>query len=148
MPIGEICTKKVITTLRGETAYDAARLMAEHNVGSVVVVDMDHKPVGMVTDRDLALKVVALGKDPKSVSIKEIMSQEAIFLSQDRGIFEATRLMREEAVRRIPIVDRDGKLVGIFTMDDLWMVLGEEMAQLSGALAYTAAGREKEASLK
>lgn len=134
MSIREFCTKNVITALGGETVFDAAKLMLDKGVGSVVVVDLDKKPIGMVTDRDIAVKVVAQGKDPKFTLLKEIMSKDTVVLSQDRGFFETTKIMSETGVRRIPLVDLEGKLTGIISLDDLILVFGEELANIAGAI--------------
>ena len=136
MSIGEFSTKDVITALGGETALDATKLMLDKGVGSIVVVDLDKKSIGMVTDRDIAVKVVAQGKDPKFTLLKEIMSKDTVVLSQDRGFFETTKIMSETGIRRIPVVDHDGKLTGIICLDDLIMVFGEELANIAGAIAY------------
>src|SRR3990172_5244434 len=144
MPIKEFCTTNVITALEGETAFDAAQKMQNKGVGSIVVVDRGTKPVGMITDRDIAVKVVAQGKDPKTTSLKEIMSKDMIVLSQDRGFFETTKIMREKGIRRIPVVDHEGKLFGIICLDDLIMVFGEEAANIAGTIAYgTSRAEEK-----
>ena len=136
MSIGEFSTKDVITALGGETVFDAAKLMLDKGVGSIVVVDLDKKPIGMVTDRDIAVKVVAQGKDPKFTLLKEIMSKDTVVLSQDRGFFETTKIMSGTGIRRIPIVDHDGKLTGIICLDDLIMVFAEELANIAGTIAY------------
>lgn len=136
MPIGEFYTQDVITALRGETVFDAARKMSEKGVGSIVIVDIDRTPLGMVTDRDIAVKVVAQGKDPKTTLLQEIMSKDPVVLRKDRGVFETTKIMREQGIRRIPVVDDEGNLAGIICLDDLLMVFGEEMANLAGTIAY------------
>jgi CBS domain-containing protein len=116
----EFCTTNVITALEGEAVFDAAKKMLDRGVGSIVVVDHDERPMGMVTDRDITVKVVALGKDPKSTLLKEIMGKDLVVLSQDRGIFETTTIMREKGIRRTPIVDHEGKLAGIISAWMIW----------------------------
>ena len=134
MSIMEYCTKHVITAPENQTVFDAAKKMWDRNVGSIVVVDHANKPMGMVTDRDIVVGVVAKGKDPQSTTLKEIMTHQAVVLRQDQGIFEATKMMGEKGIRRIPVVDTDGKLAGIICLDDLIMVLGEEMANMANAI--------------
>ena len=145
MPIIEYCTKQVITALGNQTVFDAAKQMRDKNVGSIVVLDSDKKPIGMVTDRDIVVNVVALGKDSKSTLLKDIMSKNAVVLRQDQGIFETTQMMSEKGVRRIPVVDAEGKLAGIICLDDLMMTFGREVANIAAAIAYgtTRAGRRK-----
>ncbi len=148
MSIGEFSTKDVVTALGGETVFDAAKLMLDKSVGSIVVVDLDKKPIGIVTDRDIAVKVVAQGKDPKFTLLKEIMSKDTVVLSQDRGFFETTKIMSETGIRRIPVVDHDGKLTGIICLDDLIMIFGEEVANIAGAIAYgTSRAEEKKVAV-
>jgi CBS domain-containing protein len=135
MSIAEFSTKSVITALEGETVFNAAKNMMDRGVGSIVVVDLDKKPIGMVTDRDIALKAVVQGKDPKRTILKEIMTKDIIILSQDRGFFETTKIMSDMGIRRIPIVDHEGKLTGIISLDDLIMVFGEELTNIANAIA-------------
>ena len=135
MSIAEFSTKYVITAPEGETVFDAAKLMSERGVGSIVVADLDKKPIGMVTDRDIVLKVIVQGKDPKFTNLKEIMTKDIIILSQDRGFFETTKIMSEMGIRRIPIVDHDGKLTGIISLDDMILVFGEELSNIANAIA-------------
>ena len=136
MPIVEYRTKHVTTALGNQTVSDAAKQMRDKNVGSIVVLDSDKKPLGMVTDRDIAVRVVAEGKDPKSTHLKEIMSKETVVLRQDQGIFETTKMMSEKGIRRIPVVDTEGKLAGIICLDDLIMMFGQEVANIANAIAY------------
>lgn len=143
MSIREFCTKNVVTALGEETLFDAAKKMWLKNVGAVVVIDANRVPVGIVTDRDIAVKGVAQGKNPKSTPLHDIMSEEVVVLSQDRGLFETARIMCEQGVRRIPVVDGEGRLAGIVSLDDLMMVLGGEMATLAGTVAYGGAVGKK-----
>ena len=146
MPLMEYCTKHVITALGNQTVSDVTKQMRDKNVGSIVVVDSDKKPLGMVTDRDIAVKVVAEGKDAKSTLLKEIMSKQAFVLRQDQGIFETTKMMSEKGIRRLPVVDRGGKLAGIICLDDLIMMFGQEVGNIAGAIAYGTAWSERRKS--
>ncbi|HET6370188.1 MAG TPA: CBS domain-containing protein [Nitrospiria bacterium] len=136
MPIGEFCTKNVVTARGNETVADAAKKMSDNSVGTIIVVDRQAVPVGMITDRDITVRVVAEGKDPTSTRINEAMSEDPIVLNEERGIFEAVKTMCEQGVRRVPIVDGEGKLSGILSLDDLIMIFGEEMASIAGVVAY------------
>ncbi len=138
MPIGEFCAKDVVTALGEETIFDAAKKMGSKQVGAIVVVDSKKRPIGMITDRDITVRVVAQGKDPKSTLLREIISSDLMMLNQERGLFETARVMCEQGVRMVPVIDREGKLVGIICLDDLMVIFGEEMASLSGAIAYGA----------
>ena len=143
MPIVEYCTKHVITALGSQTVFDATKEMRDKNVGSIVVLDSDKKPIGMVTDRDIAVRVVAEGKDSKSTLLKEIMSKDVVALRQDQGVFEMTKTMCEKGIRRLPVVDKGGKLAGIICLDDLIIMFGQEVANIANAIAYGTARSER-----
>jgi CBS domain-containing protein len=108
----------------------AARLMREANVGAVVVAE-GSKPLGLVTDRDLAVRVVAEGREPEQVQIQEVMSGEPIFLSERRGVGSVIAVMRDLAIRRVMVVDDAGDLVGVIALDDLLMRTAEDLGGLA-----------------
>jgi CBS domain-containing protein len=111
----------------------AARLMRDANVGSVVVAD-GPKPLGLVTDRDLAVRVVAEGRDPEAVRLQEVMSGDPIFLSERRSVASVIEVMRDLAIRRVMVVDDAGDLVGVIALDDLLMRTAEDLAGLAEAI--------------
>ena len=122
--------RKVVTASPSASTAAVAHLMEEHNVG-VVVITEHHKPVGIVTDRDLALALGARGVVLQT-PIASVMSKPVKTIPQDVGVFYYTaRTMMEESVRRLPIVDDDGCLVGIVTLDDLLRVLVRELSHLT-----------------
>lgn len=135
MLIGDFCTKEVVTASGDETLYDAAKKMWDHGVGTVVIVDEEGAPIGIITDRDVAMKGVAR-MDPTWAPLNAMMAQAIVVLHQDRDLFEATRIMSEQGIRRIPVVDDDGKLTGILSLDDVMMVFGRELSNLAGTVAY------------
>jgi CBS domain-containing protein len=116
-----------------ETALDVARRMRDFHVGCVVVTS-GSTPVGIITDRDLALRVVAEGRDPLRTLVSEIVTYDATTLPRTAGIETAVRTMRERGVRRLPIVTEEGKLTGIVTADDLTILLTQELADLGMGL--------------
>lgn len=134
MPIGDICVRDVVTATRGTTVQQAALLMRENHVGDLLVVDHvkgDRVPVGIVTDRDIVVAVVALELDPNVLSIGDIMGVELQTAVEDQGVFETIHQMRTAGVRRIPVVTRQGSLLGILSIDDLVQLLAEEMTELA-----------------
>lgn len=134
MAIGEICNRDVVVVEADASVAEAANLMRQFHVGDLVVVrdnDGRNEPVGIVTDRDLVVEVVAEELDPSGLSVGEIMAPELVKVQEDTGIFEAIRFMREKGVRRMPVVDGAGSLAGIVSLDDLLEVLSEELAELS-----------------
>jgi predicted transcriptional regulator len=111
-----------------------AQLMREYHVGSIVVADQpDGKrmPAGIVTDRDIAVAVVALGLKPEVIQVGDIMNQELVAVREDAGVAETVELMRMKGLRRLPVTDSAGALVGIVAADDVLSLLAEEMAALA-----------------
>jgi CBS domain-containing protein len=134
VPIGDVCVRDVIIASRATTVLEAAHLMRQHHVGNLVVVDdVNGKrlPVGIVTDRDIVVSVIALGLDARVFSVGDLLLQDLVSVREDQGIFECIQQMRLNGVRRMPIVDREGALVGIMSVDDLVQLLSEEMDQLA-----------------
>ncbi|MFO7579907.1 CBS domain-containing protein [Nitrosomonas halophila] len=138
MAIGEICRREVVIIKPKETVLEAAKLMRQHHVGNVLVVSEDdsHRvPVGIVTDRDLVVEIIAPELDPSTITVGDIMAPDLVTIQENAGIFEALQFMRAKGVRRLPVVDKDGKLAGIVTLDDLLALLSEELDALSKLIA-------------
>ena len=132
--LGKICTKPVVTASAQMTVDQAARAMRSKNVGALVVVNAG-RPVGMLTDRDIVVEVVARGLDPEEVRVGDVMVKKPVTIRQDLGIFDAARAFAKTGVRRLPVVTGSGVLVGVITMDDVVMLLGNEMGHMAGALS-------------
>ncbi|BCB26136.1 CBS domain-containing protein [Sulfurimicrobium lacus] len=146
MAIGEICNREVVFAQRETTVLEAARLMRQHHVGDLVVVDEDggkRVPVGIVTDRDVVLEIVCMELDASVLTAGDIMGLELATVRENEGVFETIRYMRAKGVRRIPVVDARGGLVGIVTLDDLVQILAEEMNELAKLIA-TEGRRERQ----
>lgn len=134
MAIGEICNREVVIVEREAPVIEAARLMRQYHVGDLVVVDAPsglRRPVGIVTDRDIVIEVVAMQVAPETLRVGDIMSAELATVRETEGVFETIRYMRDKGIRRLPVVDRDGWLQGIVTLDDLLILLAEEMGELA-----------------
>jgi CBS domain-containing protein len=134
MAIGEICSREVMFVHRGESARDAARLMREHHVGALVVVDERdglRVPAGVITDRDIVVAIVAKGVDPDGLRVDELMSGDLTIAQETDGISQCIARMRARGVRRMPVVDARGALVGIVAADDLLDLLAEELSGLA-----------------
>lgn len=133
MNLGEIFRSNVVTVAPDDTMIDAMRLMQQHCVGAVVVVE-DDEVVGMLTDRDVALAVV-LGTATPDSAVRETMTRDVATIWQDQGIFDATQTMQGRHVRRLPIVSRQNELTGMVTFDDIVALLSKEFHNLSQAIA-------------
>jgi CBS domain-containing protein len=134
MAIGEICSREVLFARRDTTVKAAAALMRESHIGSLVVVDETNGkriPSGILTDRDIVVAVVALGLDPNAIQVSDVMSQELVAVRVDAGVAETVELMWLKGVRRLPVTDAAGALVGIVSADDILTLLAEEMSALA-----------------
>jgi CBS domain-containing protein len=125
--------KKVVTASPDATLAEVARSMERHNVGSVVVTD-NHRPVGIVTDRDVALELGARDGSLDMMVVR-IMTTPVETIPHNEGVFAATQSMLEHKVRRLAVVDDEGLLVGIVTFDDLLRLLSRELSNLSEGIA-------------
>lgn len=142
MTIGSICNREVITVLADATVQHVATLMRQYHVGDVVVIEnavKNHKnktvPIGIVTDRDLVVEVVATELDCKVMTAGDIMLKNLTVVKENVGIFEAMTLMSGKGIRRLPVVDDSGNLQGIVTLDDLLLLLAKELGALSKLVA-------------
>ncbi len=141
MSVGELCNRNVVIARRAENALEAARLMRHYHVGDVVVVaDAEDKkvPVGILTDRDIVIELVAEQVDPGSVSVGDIMSDRLLTVSENDELLATIEQMRNKGVRRAPVVDSAGELVGIITLDDMLDVPADALYNL-----VLLAGREQ-----
>ena len=144
MAVAEICNRGVIILQRDDTILKAAKLMRQHHVGDVVVVEERggvRVPVGIVTDRDLVVEIMATGLDQTVITVGDIMIQELATVKESTGVFESIQYMRSKAVRRLPVVDENGALVGILALDDLLELLSEELLAIVKLVRHQ---REKE----
>jgi len=133
MRLAELIRRSPETLPPDASCSAAAQLMREANVGAVVVVE-GRKPLGLVTDRDLAVRVVGKGLDPARVPLSQVMSGEPIFLTEDRSIASVIAVMRDLAIRRVMVVDDAGDLVGVVALDDLLLQIASDLAGLAEAV--------------
>ncbi|MBI3862882.1 MAG: CBS domain-containing protein [Planctomycetia bacterium] len=134
MSVGRICVRAVDTASDDESVQAAAQRMHARNVGSLVVINKACEPVGMVTDRDLTVRVLADGLDAVQTRISEVMTRHPKTVREETPIEEALRLMRAGAFRRLPVVGQSGKLVGLVTLDDVLDLLTEEFREIRSIL--------------
>ena len=134
MPISEFCNRDVVFATRKMSVPEAAQLMRQFHVGDLVVVDeLESKrvPVGIVTDRDMVIQIIAKSLDFNDFCVGDIMSPQLVSVQEKEGVFETIRLMRAKGVRRIPVVNQEGGLEGIVSADDMLDLLAEEMTELA-----------------
>jgi CBS domain-containing protein len=133
MQIRSLIRRNVESIGPGASCLEAARRMRDMGVGSLVVAER-RRPLGMLTDRDLAIRVVARGLDGAHVSVAEVMSERPIFVSQTRDADTVLELMRDEGVRRIPVVDDVHELVGVVSLDDLIVAVSASLGSIAEAI--------------
>ena len=139
MPISTICNREVVVMQRNETVLEAARLMRQHHVGDVLVVEDRggvRVPVGIVTDRDLVVEIMAPELDQMAITVGDIMAPELATVKENTGVFEAIQYMRVKGVRRLPVVNHNAGLIGILTLDDLLELLAEELLALAKLVTH------------
>lgn len=132
----ELCSRNVVTVAHGTPLSDAAKLMRENHVGSVVVVGdgPGRPPLGIVTDRDIVMEVVASGIDHRTLTCGDIMGEGLLTAGADDDAHHTLAVMRRRGIRRMPVVDRDGTLAGIVTLDDLIGLVGRELMDVVQAI--------------
>ena len=134
MSVVRICVREVDTADVGETVQVAADRMHARNVGTLVVLNPEQQPLGIVTDRDLTIRVLARGKDPFTTTVGDVMTLFPRTVHEDTSIEDAITLMRIGPFRRVPVVDREGKLVGLLSIDDVLGLLAEEFLDIGQLL--------------
>lgn len=134
MSLQQFCERPVVTIAPQQTIIEACQLLREMNLGCLAV-EAEGKLCGMLTDRDIALKVTEASKDPEQTTVQEVMTPNPAHISVDKRLQELTALMHSRHVRRVPIVDGGNKVIGMVTLDDLLVLLSEEMADMSQSIS-------------
>jgi len=119
MKIKEIMSRQVECVRPGDTLQDAARKMKDLDVGPMPVCGDNDKIVGMLTDRDIAIRATAEGLDPKSARVQDAMTEDVVWCFEDQDVEDAESLMQERQIRRLLVMSRDKQLVGIVSLGDL-----------------------------
>jgi CBS domain-containing protein len=134
MSVGRICQREVDFADPTESILRIAERMHQRTVGALVILAADRRPIGIVTDRDLTTRVIAACREPSTTTVAEVMTPCPQTIAEDSAIEDALRLMRSGAFRRVPVVDREGHLVGLVTLDDVLMLLCEEFSMIGTLL--------------
>ena len=145
MTTGKVCNRDVVFVHQQASIPEAARLMREHHVGDLVVIKEKtgkRVPVGIITDRDIVLEVIAEGVSMDDVNVGDIMSDKLVTARESDGLLETIKLMRAKGIRRLPVVNDDNELVGILSVDDLIDLFSEQIVDLARLIAREQ-GREK-----
>ena len=127
--IGTLFTNNVVTAGPQHSIGWVAGLMEQHNVGTVVIVE-DQRPVGIVTDRDLAITLGSRTKEPHDL-VGDVMTSPVVTIGQDEGVFRTTEHLKEQGLRRLVVIDDVGRVTGIVSMDDLLLLLARELQNLA-----------------
>ncbi len=133
MTVGKICSREVDTACPEESVFTIARRMHARKVGTLVVINANRDPIGMVTDRDLSMRVIAAGGDPTRMTVREVMTPRPATVHVDTDIHDTIGVMRTNRCRRIAVVDCLGHLVGLLSLDDILTRISQEF-QLIGEL--------------
>jgi CBS domain-containing protein len=137
MTLKTICNREVVIAGKSETIPEAARLMREYHTGDVVIVeerDGLRFPVGIVTDRDIVIELVAKEVDLDSLIVGDVMCRELTLAKENDDVDETIKIMRQKGIRRMPVVDNAGALIGIITLDDLLDLIAEQLKDLAGLI--------------
>lgn len=137
MTIGKLCSREVDLADATESVAAAASRMNTRDVGTLIVLNEDRKPIGIVTDRDLTLRVMGQHLDPETTLVGDVLTPDPHTVSERTPIEDTLSSMRAHGVRRLPVVDADEHLVGVVSLDDIMELLFEEMGQLRGIFEST-----------
>ncbi len=122
LKVGDVMTKHVVSLQQDASVYQAARLMLEHNIGSIVVLS-GRQVKGMITEGDIVRKVIAEGKDAKNTLVSSVMSTPVQVISCDVDIVDAAKVMKKSSIKRLPVVNEKEEVVGIITETDIVRLL-------------------------
>lgn len=134
MSVEHIGQRNVDTAKPEESAFQAAERMHQRTVGALVVVDGDNTPIGIVTDRDLAIRVVAAGRDPYTTTVRDVMTRAPRTATVGTSVEAALSLMETGCMRRLPIVEAGGRLAGLVTLDDILMLFADDQSRVGRLL--------------
>ncbi len=133
--LGKICTTPATTASPDTTVREAAHRMRTRKIGALVIVNERKEPIGVLTDRDITVNVVAQGADPAQVRVGAMIRRRPAVIRDSAGILDATKLMSRRGVRRLPVVNGTGQVIGVLSLDDLLMLLGSELANIASTLS-------------
>jgi predicted transcriptional regulator len=137
MKVGDICKRAVISTENSTDITAAAELMREHHVGFLIVYksgDELRRPIGVLTDRDIVIEVVAKKVDPASLKVDDLMTRQPLVANESEQLGDVLQAMRMAGIRRVPVVDTRGALTGVIAIDDAFDVITGFMCDITGSV--------------
>ncbi len=137
MNVGEVCSREVVTAEPDTSIEDVVKLMRHHHVGDVVVIESKakpSKPVGILTDRDIVIEVLANGIDLNAITLEDVMTRELLVARENEDVYEVMAAMRSKGYRRVPVLGDNAELVGILSLDDILELLAEHMSHVVGII--------------
>lgn len=139
MDVINLCRPNIVTIRPFETLIAAAKLMRERHVGYLVVVepsfgDGGQRPVGVLTDRDIVVRVLAREADPRTLTVGEVMTRDPVIATESDSLAEALRAMRRIGVRRVPVAGHRGQLLGVLSLDEVIDALSGELSDVAGSI--------------
>ncbi|KTD41322.1 CBS domain-containing protein [Legionella parisiensis] len=133
MRVGEYCNRNVVVINGNESVKNAAELMRSYHVGDLILLEEQENkkvPIGIVTDRDLVIEVMAAGVKPDSLLVRDILTEPFTCIFENDSLFDALDMMHSKKIRRLPVVDNENSLIGIITLDDFIEILAETMVNV------------------
>lgn len=139
MNVAKLCRKDVVTVREGDDLATAAELMRGRHIGYLIVVrpgtdEGSLAPVGVLTDRDIVVKVVAMQVDPRTLTVGDVMSRQPVVAAETDELNKALGKMRHIGVRRLPVIGKRGQLVGVLSLDDILDALADELNDVAGSI--------------
>ena len=137
MSVGTLCNRQVIVTGKDTSIAEAAELMRKFHVGDLVVLEdgRERRPIGLITDRDISVSIVAKRLDPETLTVADVMTGDLETVTEDADFWDALATMRRHGIRRLPVVNESGALEGILTLDDALTLISEAMNDLVGLVS-------------
>jgi CBS domain-containing protein len=134
MSLQHFCKRPIVTVAPEKNISAACQLLEAHNIGCLLVEEQGQL-CGILTDRDIALRVTGHGRDPEQTTVRQVMTGNPVQISVDSTVHDLTALLHQHHVRRVPITDASGRAIGIVTLDDLLALLGDEMSDMGKAIS-------------
>ena len=134
MSVREFCSREVVITSSDTGIVEAAQLMRQYHVGDIVIVESGpagNVPIGILTDRDIVVEIIAAQVSPDSLTVADVMSEDLLVAREEDGIWMTLQRMQGKGVRRVPVVGEKGELVGILSIDDVLELLADEINLLA-----------------